>query len=202
MREKVCKKCGVKKPINEFSKRDESLDGYRNECKLCICEYLKTYRSTAVGVVREIYNSQKHSSKKRGHELPSYTFEELKHWCFSQPNWALLYESWVESEYDRWGKPSIDRLDDSRGYSFSNIQLMTWAENKNKSHSDRKAGRLISSNTRAVIQLSMGNKFIAEYYSILEASRRTGINRGHIGSVCCGRPRYKSAGGYKWAYKN
>lgn len=33
---KFCKKCGIEKSINEFYKRKESVDGYRNECKKCL----------------------------------------------------------------------------------------------------------------------------------------------------------------------
>ena len=33
-------------------------------------------------------------------------------------------------------KTFVDRLNDYKGYSFDNIQLMTWQENKDKGHRD------------------------------------------------------------------
>ena len=51
-----------------------------------------------------------------------------------------------------------------------------------------------------VIQYSKSGEFIAEYYSLKEASRQTGCNLGHICSCC--RGERKSTGGYLWKYKN
>jgi hypothetical protein len=33
--EKNCNKCFIKREIDEFDKRKDSKDGYRNECKVC-----------------------------------------------------------------------------------------------------------------------------------------------------------------------
>lgn len=35
---KVCSKCGEKKELSEFSERDVSKDGYRNQCKECVSQ--------------------------------------------------------------------------------------------------------------------------------------------------------------------
>lgn len=51
----------------------------------------------------------------------------------------------------------------------------------------------------AVEQRDIKDNFIAEYKSIGEASRKTGINSSHI-CECCKKIN-KSAGGYKWNYK-
>ena len=56
-------------------------------------------------------------------------------------------------------------------------------------------------NCQKVVQLDlMGNK-IAEYNSISDASRATGINSSNIGRCCTGDGYHKTAGGYKWEYK-
>lgn len=34
---KICSKCKLEKPLNRFSKRDKSIDGYRHWCKDCAC---------------------------------------------------------------------------------------------------------------------------------------------------------------------
>jgi len=53
---------------------------------------------------------------------------------YKQPNFEELYNNWVKHGYDKWYKPSVDRLNDDKGYSFSNIQLVTWKENSDKQH--------------------------------------------------------------------
>lgn len=40
---KICKKCGIEKPLCEFSVRKEGKDGHRNECKECVKDYHKQY---------------------------------------------------------------------------------------------------------------------------------------------------------------
>lgn len=44
------------------------------------------------------------------------------------------------------------------------------------------------------------NGFIAEFKSVAEASRNTGINRSNISNCCCGLS--KTAGGFIWKYAN
>lgn len=53
--------------------------------------------------------------------------------------------------------------------------------------------------SKPVIQYTKDNKFVAEYISIIEASRQTKIPDSNITSCC--KHRYKSAGGYIWKYK-
>ena len=53
---------------------------------------------------------------------------------------------------------------------------------------------------KAVVQYTKEGEFVAEYESALMAKNITGINNGDIGACC--RGKRKSAGGFKWAYKN
>lgn len=53
---------------------------------------------------------------------------------------------------------------------------------------------------KAVVQYTKEGEFVAEYESMLIAKEKTGINNSHI-SACC-RGKRKSAGGFKWTYKN
>jgi hypothetical protein len=53
----------------------------------------------------------------------------------------------------------------------------------------------------SVLQLDKAtNKIIAEYPSLREASNKTGIASSTICNVCNGKG--KTAGGFKWKYKN
>ena len=53
---------------------------------------------------------------------------------------------------------------------------------------------------KRVIQLTIFNEPIAEYYSTSQASKQTGISHRNI-ATCCRGERI-SAGGYKWKYKD
>ena len=48
MKEKICNTCNCKKSIDNFYKRNDSSDGYRNDCKQCVrkrtLEYEKTHK--------------------------------------------------------------------------------------------------------------------------------------------------------------
>jgi hypothetical protein len=49
-------------------------------------------------------------------------------------NFKVLYKNWVKSGYEKNFRPSVDRLDSTKGYSFDNIRLVTWKENNNANH--------------------------------------------------------------------
>ena len=53
---------------------------------------------------------------------------------------------------------------------------------------------------KPVIQFTKEGTFVAEYESTLVAKNITGINSSNISKCCLGKR--KSAGGFKWAYKN
>lgn len=62
-------------------------------------------------------------------------------------------------------------------------------------------GKFGKDNPRAKIVLQIDkNSIVAEFYGICDAERQTGINCQCISRCCLGR--YKTAGGYKWRYKN
>ena len=52
-----------------------------------------------------------------------------------------------------------------------------------------------------VVALDKQGNFVAEYSSIKEASRVTGIAQSSI-CKCCNHKSYKSAGGFIWIYKD
>lgn len=56
------------------------------------------------------------------------------------------------------------------------------------------------STSKPVEQYTKDMVFVAEYPSVSEASRKTGINKSNISSCCNGNPEHKTAGGYIWKY--
>jgi hypothetical protein len=118
---KKCSNCEVTKTIDAFSVNSKG--HLLSICKDCMCKKSIEYYRSVKGLIKSIFRTQKKASKIRGHKPPAYTFEELYNWILSQSHFKKLYDRWVESGYKKDLRPSIDRLDDSKGYSFDNIQL-------------------------------------------------------------------------------
>lgn len=51
---KTCAKCDESKDISDFPIRDDSPDGYNNQCKSCKSSYISTYRADRQSGVREL----------------------------------------------------------------------------------------------------------------------------------------------------
>lgn len=187
---KYCYNCKETKPKSEFPKNKSKHDGLTTECRTCNRKLtIKRVRSKN-GLISKIYSSQKSKSRKRNHPQPEYDLNWLKEWCLSQELYHKLHSDWVESGYNKWLIPSIDRIDDNIHYTKSNIQLMTWKENDIKG----KRSTMIS-----VIQMDMNNNFIKEWESISEACRALDLETTKVSAVCKGNR--VSTKGYKWRYK-
>ena len=133
---KVCKECKEEKDSLLFY-------GVQRECKECTKARVKVnservgnlYDFSEIGVLRIIYKTQKRHNRLRGHGDMPYTKAELSLWIYSN-GFKGLYDSWVESGHVSGLKPSVDRVDDFKGYSFSNIRLSTWSDNRIHQHQD------------------------------------------------------------------
>jgi hypothetical protein len=199
---KTCLSCGEDKTTSEFHKDKKFKDGVKSRCKKCKAIELKEYQKTLEGVITSLYSSQRSNSKVRKHNPPGYSKDELKEWLLKQDKFNNLFIEWEKSGYFNMLKPSIDRLDDSKGYSFDNIMVMTWGENKQKGHDDIRNGKLRHgvNPQKAIIQYDIHDNIVKEFVSAHSAHRDTLINRGSI-SACC-RGERNTAGGYKWSFKD
>ena len=194
METRICSLCKVEKSIKMFSSRT---GGIRYQCKECESESGARYRRTINGVISTMYHGQKGSSKLRGDNLPDYSKEDFRLWILSNDLFHDLYDRWIEAGCQRPLKPSCDRKDDYKPYTLGNLQLMTWKENNDKSHSDRVNG-INTKQLKAVtgVHIETGESF--SFYSIHEAARRTPAHVGSIMKVLKGQRVH--SGGYKWTY--
>ena len=167
------------------------------ECKFCRKKEHEIYYHTKEGVITQIYSDQKKASIKRGHAQPAYNKIELSEWMFRQVNFDLLHSEWTLSNYNRWLKPSCDRIDDYKPYTLDNLRLVTWKENHDKWGYDCKNG-INNKQSNAIKQYSKSGTFITTHHSMREAERNTGVNNANISRCCSGE--YKQAGGYVWRF--
>ena len=114
----------------------------------------------------------------------------MHQWLRIHPKMQTLWSTWIESKYNTKLRPSVDRLDDSKGYSLDNIQLMTWDENRSK------GGRL---KTKIVNMYDTHGYFIRQYPSGRAAARALGKKESGGISMCC-RGTAQLAYGYMWQF--
>lgn len=181
----------MKRNRREYSKARYEEHGER------LREESKVRRRTKNGVINTIYQTQIRTSKARGHDRPTYALSELREWVLSQEIFHVLHDKWVESNYDKYSKPSLDRKDDYLGYSFDNIQIMTWKENDDKGSEDNLSGKN-KKKWKPVIMTQDGGDTMFE--SIKKAQEFKGVStkEGNIGSCCRGVK--KTAYGATWRY--
>lgn len=155
MDKKKCFKCGKVKPLSEFYKHKEMLDGHLNKCKACARkdvqenyknnrqhynEYDKKRQRTDI---HRILNHRYIGIKQRctGNATRRYRVfgmeylskEEWDDWCEKTKNeFMRLYKIWEASGYDRKYCPSVDRINNKKGYTKGNIQWLSLADNCHK----------------------------------------------------------------------
>lgn len=124
-----CIKCGSVKPIYEFCKTGLNRDGsqkYKSQCKDCYNSNWK-YRLMSTLTSRESerrrYNGVKRKSLSVEKGINGKFLEDLK----NKQN-GMCY--WLDIPIDfsmkcKLRKPSIDRLDNAKGYEVGNVVLTT-----------------------------------------------------------------------------
>ena len=151
-------------------------------------ESTKKYQRTPKGVLNIIYRNQLTKQKRKGIKV-NYTYEEFKNKYLYDNTYLNLYNNWVKNNYLSKYKPSFDRIDNKKDYSFDNLQIITWEENNNKGRKEK---------YKKVDMYDLNGNYIKTFNSIIEASKEVNIYKSNI-SACCKR-KLKSSAGYIWKY--
>lgn len=179
-----CKKCNEYKDEVDFYEEKRSLTGRSSSCKVCTRLAVKknlelvgdSYDSSEKGVIRVIYKTQKRNNKNRGHGDMPYTKKELSKWLYEN-GFKKIYDKWIDSGKCKGLKPSVDRLNDFFGYSFDNIRLVTWSENKAHQSDDFANGTGTSGRVcKKVIKMDDEMVPVCEYVSYWSAVRDVGYS--------------------------
>lgn len=161
---KQCFICGKVKPIDSFYKHAKMADGHLNKCKDCTKEYmrqrqksgktkaidLKRYRENPDRYLKHAYYSiktrctMKYRSDGRKNSYygrPFMSQDEWQEWCEqSKKSFLSLWCQWKEYGYSRKYAPSIDRIDNDKGYVVGNLQWITNIGNQNKYFNQKYGG--------------------------------------------------------------
>ena len=193
---KKCSMCGHIKPLEHFSKDSRRRDGRIAKCKDCYSLYKNKWAKTPKGWANAVYVNQINNSKRRGHTPPSYSKKELLDWAFSN-NLESLLHNWESNDFDPLLRPSVDRINESYGYTLNNIRLVTWQQNHERNSQEVLEGKP-TPRTRRCRKLSLDGQVLAEYPSVSEAARCNGLRRSAISNVCTGRKN--KTGGFRWEH--
>lgn len=188
LKSKICTKCNINKPISSYNKVSRTRDGYDFRCRDCVNEYRRNHSKSMRGLASNMYDNQVRRSKDRGHKCPSYSSKDFVDFVVSQHKFKYLYEIWVKSGYLKDLVPSVDRIDNSKGYSFDNIRITSWKINNRNGWDESK---------KEVLKLTPDG--YVEYLSVREAAIANGICETAISKACNGK--LKTAAGHKWIFK-
>jgi len=193
---KICKECKEEKGLSLFY-------GVQGECKECTKARVKRnsarvgskYDFSEIGVIRVIYKTQRRHNKLRGHGDMPYTKSDLSVWLYSN-GFKVMYDLWVKSGWANGEKPSVDRLDDFKGYSMQNIRLSTWNANRRHQHQDMINGVGTSGKRcKSLYKYDESKNLVATYVSYSSAVRDIGYSVEY--QI---KKRVKCRRGYFWSY--
>ena len=166
--------------------------GYKNP------NYMKEYRQrnkkTPSGWLTKVYGRMMQSSKDRCMDMPSFTKKELWDWI-PKDKFNKLFKSWIMNGCCKELTPSINRLNDYEGYSFSNMELTIWKDNNLKGRGSIRVKELVHSKlgniakkifSKPVAKSTLDDKVLCVYPSAREAARQNNTDSGAIARVCRG----------------
>lgn len=135
-REKICAKCGVKTSVENFFKHNQTQDGWHSWCKPCCKEAnrksLEKRYASFEGRVTTFINSCRKSAQKRGNEFELTRQDFLDMWEFQGGKCAYTFIDMTTQSNSPFSV-SVERIDNSIGYTKENTILVCNVVNKMKS---------------------------------------------------------------------
>lgn len=169
MKGKECSKCKITKSKAFFHKDKGQKDGYYPWCKACKKEYDTAYRIT--DKVIDYYKSEEYKESKK--EYRRRNFKKLivraaksravgsniefniKEEDIELVKFCPFLEIELDYSGDRrinWNSPSLDRIDNSKGYIPGNVWIISRRANTMKHSANREELKIFSKNCLKLIK--------------------------------------------------
>jgi len=193
-----------------FYTDNRAIDKHNGTCKKCLTfkrkgfttEYSRRIVKTKIGLLKRIYSTQIALSKKRKHNPPKYSLKDFIDTFMNEKTFVELFDNWVNNDFIQGLKPSCDRIDDFSGYSFENIQFVTWDENNSKNHKSERRKQLCreikKSHIIPIAQYESNGNLISLWINGSDDLKNIFKSINNIRAVC--RKRRPLAYGYYWKY--
>ena len=164
----------------------------KNACHSCYIKNKKRtdstfYLRTKYQVIMQRCRNKNHKEYESYKNYKVCSSEEFINKFKNDKQYLKLYKEWQKSNYKLSLTPSIDRIDNSKGYTLNNIQMITMGKNASKD------------NKTPVNVYNLKGKFIRSYSSMHEVSMDLKVNSGSIYKFL--RGEYKKAGKYIFKYR-
>lgn len=108
---------------------------------------------------------------------------------YNNQEFLNLWKQWQNKNFEYKYTPSVDRIDNNKGYLIDNIQFKTHSDNAGKDKIKL-----------PILMFDLKGNFIREFESKWQAHQLLKIPNGNICKVCYGIR--KSAGGYVFKFKS
>lgn len=135
----------------------------------------------------QAYSSVRFKSKRMGRKLPEFSKQDLIDWL-NENGFQNLWAEYEKVGYEKDIRPSIDRVDDYKGYSFDNMQLITWKENQIKGVNGVKHHKNCHNRqNRKSVNLFKDGKFIKSFDSLIDCADFLGCHKVSVSRCLTGR---------------
>lgn len=114
------------------------------------------------------------------------TEPEIKYLWFRDKAWLLK-------------KPSLDRINGFKNYSFDNCRFIELHKNKTQKKAFYK--RAYTPARRILLQYDLQGNFIKEWIGLVNTARTLKVCLAQLSDCCLSLRHIKTCGGYKWKYK-
>ena len=160
MKTKVCTKCGTEKPVSEFSKDRSKADGLCSKCKSCVAAYYEANKEKIAayyeankekkaaydaarnaivqGRARALITHARLRARNKGvdFDLDSHREEieaRIAKGVCERTGYTFEMDSTKRGQRNRHPRgPSFDRIDQRKGYTYDNLQIVCWQYNAAK----------------------------------------------------------------------
>lgn len=176
--EKRCSKCNIVKSASKFTAHKNMKDGLHSQCMKCASKTVQEYANSPRGRLSYLLQkARKRCRTNRGYiergiqfEFIGTTGEIADHILANRPDIGKELQRLL----DNGDRPTIDRIDSTKGYSLDNIRILSASDNSKLGARNRNKAYM----QEVKIVWNDGRVVIAE--SKAEASRIIGCNHRSI----------------------